>query len=46
VNNLLDEDQSRIKAAYGRNFERLVRLKTKYDPANLFRLNANVPPAA
>jgi hypothetical protein len=29
---------------YGANFERLVTLKAKYDPQNLFRLNANVPP--
>jgi len=29
---------------YGANFERLVELKAKYDPMNLFRLNANVPP--
>ena len=29
---------------YGANFERLVALKGKYDPQNLFRLNANVPP--
>jgi Berberine and berberine like len=28
----------------GPNFERLVTLKAKYDPNNLFRLNANVPP--
>ncbi len=31
---------------FGPNFERLVALKSKYDPLNLFRLNANVPPKA
>jgi FAD/FMN-containing dehydrogenase len=44
VNNLLDEDEARIRAAYGGNWERLVALKNKYDPTNLFRLNANVRP--
>jgi len=27
------------------NYDRMVALKTKFDPANLFRLNANVAPA-
>jgi FAD/FMN-containing dehydrogenase len=38
------EDQVRL--AYGPNYERLVELKTKYDPENLFQLNQNIPPRA
>ena len=33
-----------INANYRGNHERLVQLKNKYDPTNLFRLNANVEP--
>lgn len=39
-----DEDESRIRNTYGANHERLVALKRRYDPANLFRRNANVRP--
>jgi hypothetical protein len=36
---------SDINANYRGNYTKLVALKTKYDPSNLFRLNANVQPA-
>jgi hypothetical protein len=44
VNNLGEEGDDRIRAAYGDSYERLVALKNKYDPANFFRLNANITP--
>jgi FAD/FMN-containing dehydrogenase len=39
-----EEGSARIKAGYGANYERLVALKNKYDPLNLFRHNQNIPP--
>jgi len=39
-----DVTMAAYRENYGANFERLVALKSKYDPMNLFRLNANVPP--
>ncbi len=41
-----DEGEARVKAAFGDNYERLAALKKKYDPANLFRVNQNIRPAA
>lgn len=41
-----DESDHRIRATYGDNYPRLAGLKKRYDPANLFRLNANIKPAA
>jgi FAD/FMN-containing dehydrogenase len=46
VNFMPDDEAQRVKGgAYGPNYERLAKLKAKYDPSNLFRLNQNVPPA-
>ena len=46
LNFLGDADNARVRAAYGEtNYERLVALKNKYDPANLFRVNQNIKPS-
>jgi hypothetical protein len=45
VNNLGEEGEDRVREAYGAHYERLVALKDRYDPTNLFRLNQNVKPA-
>jgi FAD/FMN-containing dehydrogenase len=44
VNHLDAEEATRIRAAYSTNYGRLVALKNKYDPTNLFRLNQNIKP--
>lgn len=46
VNFLMEEGDERIRATYGANYDKLVAVKTKYDPTNLFRLNQNVRPTA
>ena len=46
INFMTQEEQDRVGAAYGTNFDRLVALKKKYDPTNLFRLNQNIRPTA
>jgi FAD/FMN-containing dehydrogenase len=47
VNFLGDEGEERIRDAYpGATWDRLAGIKRRYDPANLFRLNQNVPPRA
>ncbi len=46
VNYLGDEGEDRVRKAYPpAKYERLVALKTKYDPTNLFRMNQNIKPA-
>lgn len=44
--NLNAAEQKAVNDNYGANFARLEALKKRYDPANLFRLNANVAPSA
>jgi hypothetical protein len=44
VNDLGEEGEQRIREAYGKNYERLLALKRKYDPTNFFRLNQNLSP--
>lgn len=45
VNFMMDEGEDRVKATYGDNYARLVNIKEKYDPTNLFRVNQNIRPA-
>ena len=44
VNFLSADDESRVRSAYGANYDRLVALKNKYDPTNLFQVNQNIRP--
>ena len=43
-NFMMDEGQERIKASYKHNYDRLVKIKTQYDPDNLFSVNQNIRP--
>jgi hypothetical protein len=44
INFLGDEGEDRVQASYGVNYERLIDLKNKYDPTNVFRFNQNIKP--
>lgn len=44
VNFLMEEGEDRIKATFRDNYPRLVAIKNKYDPKNLFRVNQNIKP--
>jgi len=47
VNFLMDEGQERVRQAYGaEKYERLVALKARLDPDNVFRMNQNIAPPA
>jgi hypothetical protein len=42
---LTDDGHERIRATYpGATWDRLAKVKSTYDPTNLFRLNQNIPP--
>lgn len=45
VNFMTEEEGDRVAAAYGPNHDRLVRIKNKYDPDNIFHLNQNIKPS-
>ena len=44
LNFIMNEGQERIKASYKGNYERLTKIKKKYDPNNFFRVNQNILP--
>jgi FAD/FMN-containing dehydrogenase len=41
---MTEDEAGRVSAAYGRNYERLVEIKRKYDPDNVFHYNQNIRP--
>ena len=45
INFMAGDDQGRIRANYGINYDRLASVKKTYDPGNLFRINQNIAPA-
>jgi FAD/FMN-containing dehydrogenase len=44
VNFMTAEESDRVAAAYGSNYDRLVQIKKRYDPENIFHLNQNIKP--
>jgi hypothetical protein len=40
--NFVSEREGRARDAYGANYERLVEIKNRYNPTNLFRMNQNI----
>ena len=45
VNFMMEEGSDRVKASYRGNYERLSRIKDRYDPQNVFHINQNIVPA-
>jgi FAD/FMN-containing dehydrogenase len=46
INFLTDDEDDRVGAAFGSNYQKLTELKKKYDPDNFFRVNMNISPDA
>jgi len=44
-NFMMEEGQERVRATYGDNYDRLAKVKAKYDPDNVFHVNQNIKPA-
>jgi FAD binding domain/Berberine and berberine like len=44
VNFMSGDEQDRVREAYRDRWDRLVAIKSRYDPNNFFRLNQNIPP--
>jgi len=43
-NFMMDEGHDRVKASFKHNYERLTKIKARYDPDNLFSVNQNIKP--
>ncbi len=39
-----EDNENLVRTSYAENYDRLVDVKTKYDPGNLFRMNVNIRP--
>jgi FAD/FMN-containing dehydrogenase len=46
INHIAGDEPGRVHAAFGVNYDRLLSVKNRYDPGNLFRLNHNITPSA
>ena len=44
INFMMEEGEDRIRATYGKNYDRLAKIKKRYDPGNFFRVNQNIKP--